>query len=281
MLKNIFFQVKMEEVLVKEEPAGWFPDTEEGLENLQYTEADTSLGYGGQQATYQGGCLPWELAAVASQAHTLDAHLPQGIPGPSRIQGTEDPSQTRPMNEKFVLTDILEAASSHKSSFVDIGTLDLSYPKRFSAPLIKMILTTKFLPHKHWKPPQRQFGKYRRRVPEKLFNNPQYPMLRYSVAQDGLYCAPCVAFQNIDAILVSKPLQDWSNAIRHTMYHLQSEGHRYALQMADKFLKSYEAQKCEVDTSSSELSSPAVAQEPSSKTVGHNPPPDTSDGPVV
>ncbi|KAG7176709.1 putative Broad-complex core protein-like 11 [Homarus americanus] len=77
-------------LLVKEEPAGWFPDTEEGLENLQYTEADTSLGYGGQQATYQGGCLPWELAAVASQAHTLDAHLPQGIPGPSRIQGVED-----------------------------------------------------------------------------------------------------------------------------------------------------------------------------------------------
>ncbi|XP_042234264.1 protein bric-a-brac 2-like [Homarus americanus] len=93
--KALRSEVKMEEVLVKEEPAGWFPDTEEGLENLQYTEADTSLGYGGQQATYQGGCLPWELAAVASQAHTLDAHLPQGIPGPSRIQGFQEDGECR------------------------------------------------------------------------------------------------------------------------------------------------------------------------------------------
>lgn len=74
----------MEEVLVKEEPSGWFTETE-GLENLQYNEPDTSLEYGSQQTTYQAGCLPWELAAT--QAQTLDTHLSQNIPGPSRIQG--------------------------------------------------------------------------------------------------------------------------------------------------------------------------------------------------
>ncbi|XP_071522373.1 uncharacterized protein [Panulirus ornatus] len=80
-------EVKMEEVLVKEEPSGWFPDTEEGLESLQYSEPDTSLEYSSQQTNYQAGCLPWELAAT--QAQTLDTHLSQNIPGPSRIQGND------------------------------------------------------------------------------------------------------------------------------------------------------------------------------------------------
>lgn len=78
-------EVKMEEVLVKEEPSSWFPDTEEGLESLQYSEPDTSLEYSSQQTNYQAGCLPWELAAT--QAQTLDTRLSQNIPGPSRIQG--------------------------------------------------------------------------------------------------------------------------------------------------------------------------------------------------
>ncbi|XP_071522368.1 uncharacterized protein [Panulirus ornatus] len=200
-------EVKMEEVLVKEEPSGWFPDTEEGLESLQYSEPDTSLEYSSQQTNYQAGCLPWELAAT--QAQTLDTHLSQNIPGPSRIQGTEESSQARPMTEKSIVMDSAEAAiplnaSSHLSC-IDIGTLNLSLPKRFSTSLIKKILTTRFVPHKYWKPPQRQFGKYRRRVPEKLFNIQEYPTLRYSVIQDGLYCAPCVVFQNTDAILIGHP----------------------------------------------------------------------------
>ncbi|XP_045610693.1 protein bric-a-brac 2 isoform X6 [Procambarus clarkii] len=80
-------EVKMEEVLVKEEPSGWFPETEEGLESLQFSEADTSLGYTHQPTTFRGGCLPWDLAAAATQAHVLDSQLSQGIPGPSRMQG--------------------------------------------------------------------------------------------------------------------------------------------------------------------------------------------------
>ncbi|XP_045610687.1 longitudinals lacking protein, isoforms H/M/V isoform X1 [Procambarus clarkii] len=270
-------EVKMEEVLVKEEPSGWFPETEEGLESLQFSEADTSLGYTHQPTTFRGGCLPWDLAAAATQAHVLDSQLSQGIPGPSRMQGTEeDPSQARPMNEKFVITDSLEAASSHKvtsqTSFIDIGTLDLSLPKRFSKYLIKKILTTRFVPHRHWKPPQRQFGKYRRRVPEKLFNNQQYPTLRYSVVQDGLYCAPCVAFQNTDAILVGKPLQDWSNAIRHTLYHLQSEGHLFAFHVAAKFLSNYETERSGSDTESTEFSPHVTEQEPSGNDIKEIPP---------
>ncbi|XP_045610696.1 protein bric-a-brac 2 isoform X9 [Procambarus clarkii] len=83
-------EVKMEEVLVKEEPSGWFPETEEGLESLQFSEADTSLGYTHQPTTFRGGCLPWDLAAAATQAHVLDSQLSQGIPGPSRMQGIED-----------------------------------------------------------------------------------------------------------------------------------------------------------------------------------------------
>ncbi|XP_045610694.1 protein bric-a-brac 2 isoform X7 [Procambarus clarkii] len=83
-------EVKMEEVLVKEEPSGWFPETEEGLESLQFSEADTSLGYTHQPTTFRGGCLPWDLAAAATQAHVLDSQLSQGIPGPSRMQGMDD-----------------------------------------------------------------------------------------------------------------------------------------------------------------------------------------------
>nr|XP_053630652.1 modifier of mdg4-like isoform X1 [Cherax quadricarinatus] len=319
-------EVKMEDVLVKEEPAGWFPETEEGLDSLQFSEADTGLAYAPQQTTFRSGCLPWELAAAAAtQAHVLDSQLPHGLPGPSRMQGTEDPSQPGPMNEKlemtrsleaagshrvssqarptnetfvatcspdlsgspkgssqgismnekFVMTHFLEASSLHKAlsqtSFVDIGTLDLSFPKRFSKSLIKKILTTRFIPDTHWKPPQRQFGKYRRRVPEKFFNNEQYPTLRYSTVQDGLYCAPCVAFQNTDAILVGKPLQDWSNAIRHTSYHLQSEGHKFAINMAAKFLSSFESEKVGSE-SSSEFSLVITGQETTGNAVREGPP---------
>ncbi|XP_069954537.1 uncharacterized protein [Cherax quadricarinatus] len=81
-------EVKMEDVLVKEEPAGWFPETEEGLDSLQFSEADTGLAYAPQQTTFRSGCLPWELAAAAAtQAHVLDSQLPHGLPGPSRMQG--------------------------------------------------------------------------------------------------------------------------------------------------------------------------------------------------
>lgn len=187
---------------------------------------------------------------------------------------TEDPSQARPMTEKSVITDSVEAASAHSASshlsYIDIGTLNLSLPKRFSTALIKKILTTRFIPRKYWKPPQRQFGRYRRRVPEKLFNSQEYPTLQYSVVQDGLYCAPCVVFQNTDAILISKPLQDWSNAIRHTMYHLQSKGHMYALQMSAKFLSNYEGKKSPTNLSSSEMVIPVAGWEQSDTDICHN-----------
>nr|XP_053630655.1 longitudinals lacking protein, isoforms H/M/V-like isoform X4 [Cherax quadricarinatus] len=84
-------EVKMEDVLVKEEPAGWFPETEEGLDSLQFSEADTGLAYAPQQTTFRSGCLPWELAAAAAtQAHVLDSQLPHGLPGPSRMQGMDN-----------------------------------------------------------------------------------------------------------------------------------------------------------------------------------------------
>lgn len=133
------------------------------------------------------------------------------------------------------------------TSYIDIGTLDLTCPKKFPPDLIRKILTTRFVPHKNWKPPRRQLGKYRRRVPEKLFNSRDYPTLSYSVVQDGLYCAPCVVFHHSESILIGKPLQDWSNAIRHTMYHLHSKKHHDALEMSARFLERFGEEGISVD----------------------------------
>ena len=76
-----------------------------------------------------------------------------------------------------------------------------------------------------------------RRVPAFVFDKENYRTLSYSVKEDGVYCADCVAFSTSQVTLVSRPLTDWSNAKKQVDKHLTSKDHQIAVSKSREFLK--------------------------------------------
>jgi hypothetical protein len=99
------------------------------------------------------------------------------------------------------------------------------------------VLTTRFEPTRSWVAPLSECGKTSRRVPGFVFNEQQYPYLRYSPVLDGVFCAPCFVFSSVYYVLVGRPLTDWSNAKQIVESHKCSKDHDHALVKADHFVK--------------------------------------------
>ena len=99
------------------------------------------------------------------------------------------------------------------------------------------VLTEKFDPPRGWQGPLREVGKKNRRAPAFIFDKANYPSLSYSVREDAVYCAECVAFSPAKVLLVSKPLMDWSNAKKQVDSHIKSSDHKTSATRAQAFLQ--------------------------------------------
>ncbi|XP_064097240.1 zinc finger and BTB domain-containing protein 17-like isoform X5 [Macrobrachium nipponense] len=83
--KAIRPEVKVEEIMVKDEPGSWFNENDESGTNVSYSETDSNIEYSNQTVDYSNSCVPWELP-TAAQPHLMESHLPQGMPGASGMQ---------------------------------------------------------------------------------------------------------------------------------------------------------------------------------------------------
>ncbi|XP_066972447.1 longitudinals lacking protein, isoforms H/M/V-like isoform X7 [Macrobrachium rosenbergii] len=83
--KAIRPEVKVEEIMVKDEPGSWFNENDDSGANVSYSETDSNIEYNNQTVDYANSCVPWELS-TAAQPHPLESHLPQGMPGASGLQ---------------------------------------------------------------------------------------------------------------------------------------------------------------------------------------------------
>lgn len=155
---------------------------------------------------------------------TASTTLPSLVP--CAIEEEQQPDDALPLVPEPTCAEI---NAKDISTFVTKETL--SDEDRYS------ILTQKFKPEKNWKGPLRQFGDKMRRVPALVFDQETYPTLAYSKAEDGAYCADCVAFSPAKVILSSKPLTDWKNAKKLVDKHIASSDHRTAHVKASAFLK--------------------------------------------
>ena len=70
-----------------------------------------------------------------------------------------------------------------------------------------------------------------------MFDTANYPCLSYSLKEDAVYCADCVAFSQAKVLHVTKPLKDWSNAKKQVDAHLTSTDHKTAATRARDYLK--------------------------------------------
>lgn len=129
--------------------------------------------------------------------------------------------------------------SSLGARFLDIGSLDTKCRLRMPDSKKYAVLTTRFEPHRGWVAPLREFGKKAasRRVPDFVFEQEKHPYLRYSPLLDGVFCAPCFAFNATENVLVARPLIDWSNAKKVVDGHTRSEEHMDSITRADHFVR--------------------------------------------
>ncbi|XP_064097241.1 longitudinals lacking protein, isoforms H/M/V-like isoform X6 [Macrobrachium nipponense] len=87
--KAIRPEVKVEEIMVKDEPGSWFNENDESGTNVSYSETDSNIEYSNQTVDYSNSCVPWELP-TAAQPHLMESHLPQGMPGASGMQAVDE-----------------------------------------------------------------------------------------------------------------------------------------------------------------------------------------------
>ncbi|XP_064097239.1 zinc finger and BTB domain-containing protein 17-like isoform X4 [Macrobrachium nipponense] len=87
--KAIRPEVKVEEIMVKDEPGSWFNENDESGTNVSYSETDSNIEYSNQTVDYSNSCVPWELP-TAAQPHLMESHLPQGMPGASGMQAIRE-----------------------------------------------------------------------------------------------------------------------------------------------------------------------------------------------
>lgn len=154
---------------------------------------------------------------------------------------TPKPSaSTRSVSETYSMSispNVPEKTPHSLGPYLDIGNQDIKNRLRMADNQKYSVLKTRFEPIRGWVAPLRECGKKSRRVPDFVFDSEQYPYLRYSPMLDGVFCAPCHAFNATDNVLVARPLTDWSNAKRVVDSHKNSKEHLNALAMSDNFVK--------------------------------------------
>ncbi|KAK7077181.1 hypothetical protein SK128_018611 [Halocaridina rubra] len=83
--------VKVEEILIKEESDEWIGETDDGLDSIPFHDVESNMTYPTQTDTassYSGNsCIPWELTSSSSQLPAIESHQQHVIPGSSGTQG--------------------------------------------------------------------------------------------------------------------------------------------------------------------------------------------------
>lgn len=175
--------------------------------------------------------------------HTdTDGHPSSSICSPAEVQHTQSAANDIPIQEACAPPAKKVRHSGHTATIAltgqivtDIASLDLVNLTSLADSAKEEILTSCFQPPIGWKGPLRKCGLKNRRVPDKFFDRKQFPTLSYSISQDGMYCSPCVLFQNSNTYLVRKPLTDWSNATKIISQHFSSKEHQKAVAKAAGF----------------------------------------------
>ena len=150
-----------------------------------------------------------------------------------------DKKPPRPSCWLHLLTDtelllIQASLESDISHFVPLANHQLTDDIRAT------ILRQRFTPPPGWAPPYRLLSNTKRRVPPFVFNTIEFPTLSYSVLEDSVYCAECVAFSLGNAVLVRRPLTNWSNAKKQVDAHVMTQEHKTCVVKAAQFLQYYD-----------------------------------------
>ena len=62
-------------------------------------------------------------------------------------------------------------------------------------------------------------------------------MLKYSVKNDAVFCAPCSIFSKAKGAFICEPCCDWSNFEKQAQRHIETKNHLDAMEAAKIFLK--------------------------------------------